>query len=74
MTVSIRVLLAALFAVALATAGALFIGYRTGMIAGQSAFDVASIGDVRDLFATRDAGGARLADLALRKLESNYYK
>jgi carboxyl-terminal processing protease len=74
MTVSIRVLLAALFAVALATAGALFIGYRTGMIAGQSAFDVATIGDVRDLFTARDAGGARLADLALRRLESNYYK
>jgi carboxyl-terminal processing protease len=74
MTISIRVLLAALLAVALATAGALFVGYRTGLIAEQSAFDVATIGDVRDLFSSRETNGTRLVDLALRRLESAYYK
>jgi carboxyl-terminal processing protease len=74
MTPSVRLLLTALLVIALATAGALFIGYRTGTLAGQSVLQVATTGDLRDLFASRDPSGTSLADAALERLESDYYK
>ncbi|MGC1379462.1 MAG: S41 family peptidase [Candidatus Baltobacteraceae bacterium] len=74
MTLSIRLLLMALLVAAVATAGALFVGYRTGMIAGQSGLEVATTGDLRDIFAPNNAGGSLLVDLAVRRLESSYYK
>jgi carboxyl-terminal processing protease len=69
-----RLLLTALVVVALAAAGALYVGYRTGAIARQSVLEVATTGDLRDLFSPREAGGPTLVNLALRKLESDYYK
>lgn len=72
MTVHIRALLAALIVVTVAAAGALYIGYRTGL-AAQHGIDVATTGDVGDLL----AGGSdpsRLASLALNKLEEAFYK
>jgi carboxyl-terminal processing protease len=74
MTFPTRLLLTALLIVALAAAGAIFIGYRTGMLAGQSAFEVATTGDVRDLFGPHDPPDAVVADLALRRLEVSFYK
>ena len=44
------------------------------MLAGQSVLQVATTGDLRDLFAPRDAPDAIMADVALRRLESSYYK
>ncbi|MBV8343705.1 MAG: S41 family peptidase [Candidatus Eremiobacteraeota bacterium] len=64
----------ALLVVALAAGGAIFIGYRTGILAGQSVLQVATTGDLRDLFAQHDTPDAYTADLAVRKLESSYYK
>ena len=69
-----RLLLALLLVVALAGAAALAIGYRTGLIARQSVFEVATTGDIRDLFAPRGAEDSILVNLSLRKLESDYYK
>lgn len=74
MALPLRLLLTALLVVALATAGAIFVGYRTGTIAGQSVLQVATTGDVRDLFAPHDAPNAFIADMALRRLENSYYK
>ncbi len=74
MSLPIRLFLTALLVVALAAGGALLIGYRTGMLAGQSVLQVATTGDLRDLFASRDAPNAIMADVALRRLESSYYK
>jgi carboxyl-terminal processing protease len=75
MPVGIRALLAALVVVAVAAASALFIGYRTGVVAARSsAFDVATTGDLDDLFAGNRANDTRLVDLALRRLETAYYK
>jgi carboxyl-terminal processing protease len=69
-----RFLLTVLAAVAIAAAAALYIGYRSGTIAGQSVMQVASTGDLSDLFATHDAPGSAMADLALRRLENAFYK
>ncbi len=74
MTLSTRLLLTALVIAALAAAGALFVGYRTGIIAGQSGLQVATTGDLHDLFGAHDAGSSTLVDLTLRRLESAYYK
>src|SRR6516165_4484353 len=74
MTLRVRALLAALIVVTVAAAGALFVGYRTGVLAGQHGIDVATTGDVSDLFASNGADGTRMVDLALRKLESSFYK
>ncbi len=71
---SLRLLLTALLVVAFAAACALFIGYHTGAFAGQSVLEVATTGDLRDLFTPREASGSTLVNLALRKLESDYYK
>lgn len=69
-----RLLLTLLLVVALAGVGALAIGYRTGLIAHQSVLEVATTGDIRDLFAPRGAEDSILVNLSLRKLESDYYK
>ncbi len=75
MTVGIRALLAALVVVAVATASALFIGYRSTILAAApGGFDVATTGDLSDLFAGGRMNGTRLVDIALSKLESAYYK
>ena len=73
MTFRIRALLAALIVVAVAGAGALFIAHRTAAVAQQD-YDVATTGDVRDLFASVSSGNPQLAGLAVRKLEETYYK
>ena len=72
MTFRIRALLAVLIVVAVAGAGALFIAHRTAAVAQQD-YDVATTGDVRDLFASVSTG-PQLAGLAVRKLEETYYK
>jgi carboxyl-terminal processing protease len=74
MSRSRSLLLAAILLVAVAAASAIAFEYRTGAIARQSVLQVASVGDLRDLFAPRDPSGSTLAGLALRKLESDYYK
>lgn len=67
-----RLLMTVLLVVALATASALAIGYFT--VARQSVLQVATTGDLRDLFAPPQATGSMLVDLSLRKLESDYYQ
>jgi len=74
MTVGIRALLAALVVIAVAAGSALFIGYRSSTLAAQSGIDVATTGDVNELFSDASVSGTRLVDLALRKLEASYYK
>jgi carboxyl-terminal processing protease len=69
-----RFLLTALLVLAVAAAGALAVAYRTGVIARNSVLEVATTGDLRDLFAPHQATDSMLVDLALRKLESDYYK
>src|SRR5581483_2688552 len=73
MTFRIRALLAALIVVAVAGAGAFFIAHRSAAVA-QHTFDVATTGDVRDLFSPVGSGSPQLAGLAVRKLEDSYYK
>jgi carboxyl-terminal processing protease len=74
MSLSIRLLLTALIALALLAVSALYIGYRSGGIAGQSVLEVATTGDLRALLPSQDAPGSAIADLALRRLEVEYYK
>lgn len=74
MTLGTRALIAALIVLAVAAGSALFVGYRTGIIAAQSGIDVATTGDINELFGNASVSGARLVDLALQKLESSYYK
>ncbi|MBV8067547.1 MAG: PDZ domain-containing protein, partial [Candidatus Eremiobacteraeota bacterium] len=70
----LRLLLTALFVVALAGVSAIVIAYKTGALARQSVLEVATTGDLRDLFSSHEPQGSMLANLALRKLESDYYK
>ena len=65
-------MLTALVALALVTATALFFG-RTGAT-GQSVLEVATTGDLRALLPSHDTPGSAIADLALRRLEVEYYK
>jgi carboxyl-terminal processing protease len=75
MTANFRALLAALIVIAVAAAGALFIGYRSGLLAARSgAIDVATTGNVGDLFNGGGNTPPQLIDLALRQLEDKYYK
>jgi carboxyl-terminal processing protease len=74
MSRSLRTLLTALLVVAFAAAAALFVGYRTGLLARQPALEVATTGDLRDLFGPNETTGPMLADFALRRLESEFYK
>ncbi len=69
-----RFVLTVLVVVAIAAAAALYLGYRPGTLAGQSVMEVATTGDLSDLFATHDAPGSAMADLALRRLENAFYK
>jgi carboxyl-terminal processing protease len=71
---SVRLLLTALIVVAIAAAVTMLVGYRRGGLAGQSVLQVATTGDLRSLFAPRAPTASMLADLALRRLESDYYK
>ncbi|HTU83203.1 MAG TPA: S41 family peptidase [Candidatus Acidoferrales bacterium] len=73
MPVRVRALLAALIVVTVAAAAALLVGYRSGVLAGQSGIDVATTGDVGDLFGTNQPSGPQLAGVALRRLEVAYY-
>lgn len=74
MSRSLRLLLIALIVVATAAVASLVIGYRNGTLAGRSVLEVATTGDLRGLFAPRVPTASMLADLALRRLESDYYK
>ncbi|HLY02329.1 MAG TPA: S41 family peptidase [Candidatus Cybelea sp.] len=74
MSLSIRLLLTTLIALAFVAATALYVGYRTGAIAGQSVLEVATTGDLRGLLPAHDAPGSAIADLTLRRLELEYYK
>jgi carboxyl-terminal processing protease len=58
---------------AVTAAGAFAVAYRSGVIARSSVLEVATTGDLRDLF-TPHQTGSMLADIALRKLESDYYR
>src|SRR5579862_343044 len=69
-----RSLLTVLLVVALAATTGFAIAYRTGMLRHQPVLEVATTGDLRDLFSPREPEGSMLADVALRKLESDYYK
>ena len=69
-----RPLLTVLLVIALAATTAFAIAYRTGMLRHQAVLEVATTGDLRDLFSPREPQGSMLADVALRKLESDYYK
>ena len=73
MSLSRRLLLMAFVALAAVIATALYVGYRTGSIAGPSALEVATTGDLRSLYDSQTPGSA-VADFALRRLESVYYK
>ncbi len=70
---SSRFILTFLIVVAFAAATATLVGYRSGIFAGQSALDVATTGNLRDLFAHNNPP-ADNADLALRRLENAFYK
>ncbi|MBV8197942.1 MAG: hypothetical protein JO263_07390, partial [Candidatus Eremiobacteraeota bacterium] len=69
-----RFLLAAFLTIAFAAAGLVFIAQRAGSLGRASVLEVATTGDIRDLFAPRDPDGPFIADLALRRLETSYYK
>ena len=71
MTLRTRALLAALIVVVVAASGAFFIAQRSAVVARQQAFDVATTGDVRDLFDPMEAASPQLASVALRKLEDS---
>jgi carboxyl-terminal processing protease len=73
MTRTPRLILTLCLVAALAAATALLLGYQTGFMDEESVFQVATTGDFSDLFSLREPG-TTLANLALRKLESDYYK
>ncbi|MFY9885077.1 MAG: hypothetical protein WAK15_09905, partial [Candidatus Cybelea sp.] len=74
MSRSFRVLSTAILVVALAASAALFISYRWGPHARQSVLEVATTGDLRDLFGSNEPEDSMLVNIALRKLESDFYK
>jgi carboxyl-terminal processing protease len=74
MSRSLRFLTVALLVVAFAAAAALLVAQRTGGLARQSVLEVATTGDLRDLFASHGDPQSMQANLALRRLESDYYK
>ncbi|MGB8909729.1 MAG: S41 family peptidase [Candidatus Cybelea sp.] len=74
MSRSLRLLSITLLVVAIAAATAVFISYRWGPLARQSVLEVATTGDLRDLFGSNGPQGSMLVDIALRKLESDFYK
>ncbi|HEY6486994.1 MAG TPA: S41 family peptidase [Candidatus Cybelea sp.] len=74
MSLTRRLLLTAFVALAAVIATALYVGYRTGSIAGPPGLQVATTGDLRSLYDSEDTSGSAVADFALRRLESVYYK
>jgi carboxyl-terminal processing protease len=74
MSRSLRFLLTTLILAGVAAAGATYLGFRSGNVPRQSVLEVATTGDLHDLFAPHQAGGSILATEALRKLENAYYK
>jgi carboxyl-terminal processing protease len=74
MTANFRALLAALLVILVAAGGALYIGYRSGLLAAGKGIDVATTGSVGDLFNGMGNSPPQLIDLALHKLEDSYYK
>ncbi len=74
MSRSIRLLLTAFAAIAFVAVIAAYVGLRTGAFARQSVLEVATTGDLRGLLPSNDAPDAAIADLALRRLETVYYK
>jgi carboxyl-terminal processing protease len=74
MSRSQRLLTTAVLIVALGGATATFIAYHWGALAHQSVFEVATTGDLRDLFGSQAPQGPLLANRALRKLESDFYR
>lgn len=69
-----RFFLIAPLVLVVAAVGAFAIAYRAGFIARSSVLEVATTGDLHDLFAPGQAPDSVLVNLALRKLESDYYK
>ncbi|HEY1867555.1 MAG TPA: S41 family peptidase [Candidatus Cybelea sp.] len=69
-----RPFLTVLLVVALVAVSAFAIAYRAGALRQQAVLQVATTGDLRDLLSPREPQGSMLADVALRKLESDYYK
>src|SRR5271168_4951530 len=75
MTANFRALLAALVLIVAAAACALFVGYRTGLLASRNGIDVATTGNVSDLFQNPEGSSPpQLIDIAVRDLENKYYK
>ncbi len=74
MSRSLRLLITALLIAAIAAASAFYVAVRESALARQSVLEVATTGDLRDLFAPNEGGDSVLVDLAMRKLESDYYK
>jgi len=74
MSRSLRLLILAVLLVALVAVTTLCVGLQTGAIGSQSVLEVATTGDLRDLFAPHDPGGPTLVDVSLRKLESDFYR
>ena len=76
MSSKVRALAAALAVVVVALAGALYLGYRSGLTAAQTRFerssDVASISDLRSLFGGNVEQHA--LDFAFRRMEEAFYK
>ena len=76
MSPKVRTLLAALIVLIAALAGALFLGYRTGMQSAQTSFeggtDVASI-DLQSLLG-QGSSDERLVDFAFHKVEEAFYE
>lgn len=74
MSSSIRGLLAAAIVVVVAAAGALFIGYRTGIFSPGGGIDVATTGGIAGLFNDSSDDAPALLNRALRRLEGSYYE
>lgn len=62
-----------LVVVAIVVTSAIFVAYRSGF-ARQSVLQVATTGDLRDLFSPSQPEGAALVDRAVRMLEIDFYK
>ncbi len=76
MSTAIRAVIAALLVAAVAFGGALYIGYRNGLVAGQASYDgsagkVASL-DLAGIFGPQM--DEHLVDLAFRQVEQVYYR
>ncbi len=74
MSLSVRLILTLVVALSFVLVVALYAGYKTGAFAGQSVLEVATTGDLRGLLPMHDTPSSAIADLALRRLESAYYK